>query len=205
MRKLSFFLNYYKEDVDANRLKLFILKQLKDKSFEKKAEAYISEHRDRWVANLVDCPKGVVSIKDFALKESFEGRPNQIMDNSILVNEKTKQKFAKDIKETLNSLYSIYIKAKTVKKIKDKRMCEFVSFYEKTLPLFLKKHNLSLIDYYHQNINQLNDENKKCIGNIEIISNKKLEDGLISEVFFPEIRYKNFIIQKAKITVIKNN
>ena len=69
----------------------------------------------------------------------------------------------------------------------------------------MKKQDIQVIDLYHRNYNKLDDEAKKCIGYVDTISNKKLPNGFISEVFFPEIRYRNFIVQKAKITVIKND
>lgn len=202
--KIIVFLNDYSDDIQANRLKLFLLKKLNDKSFEEKAEKYISENNDRWVTTLVDNPKKI-SLSELTTKESFNGSLNADDCNFITYGEQIKQKLVTNIRETINSLYSIYVKTKAIKKIKDKLFSEFLSFYEKTFLLFMKKQDIQVIDLYHQNYNELDDEAKKCIGYVDTISNKKLPNGFISEVFFPEIRYRNFIIQKAKITVIKNN
>lgn len=204
LEKITIFLKDYKEDISANRLKFYILKKINDKNFEQKAESYIAENQDRWVASLVDNSKNI-SIKDLPQKENFNGQVNNLVGDPITITEQTKRKLTNDIKETINALYSIYIKAKSIKKKKDKLLAEFVAFYEKTFLLFLKKQDIHIIDLYGQNFNNLEEEIKKCIGNVDTITNKKLKDGYIAEVYFPEIHYKNFIIQKAKITIIKNN
>jgi hypothetical protein len=198
------FLEYYPDDVEGNRLKLFLLNKLKDKNFENKAEEYLRVSQDRWVAKLIDTPKEV-SIKDLPTKEVFIGKQITELDNIFVAIKKNNDRTLQNLKETINSLYSMYIRLKSRKKNKDKQTDEFIVFYEKIFLLFLKKQDIQVIDYFNKNIEELSTEERKYIGAIDTISDKKLKNGTIAKVHFPEIRHNVFIVQKAKITVINNN
>lgn len=205
LEKVCGFLERFPEDIDGNRLKLYILKQLNDDEFELKAESFIKSSSDRWVAKLLDTPE-LISIDDLILKEKFIGVENVYPINSIVACEQDKIKFVNSIKETINSLYSIYIRLKNTQKYnKIKYVNEFILFYEKNFLRFLLKNNIEVKDYFGLNLFELSEEDKKCIGNIEAICSKKEKDGLIKEVFYPEIKYNGFFVQRAKITVVQNS
>lgn len=204
LEKICGFLERFPDDIDGNRLRLYILKQLNDEEFELKAEAFMKTSSDRWVAKLLDTPE-LVSIDDLTTKESFKGIENFYPANCIIACEQEKIKFVNNIKETVNSLYSMYIRLKSTRKFdKIKYANEFISFYEKIFLRFLSKNNIEVKNYFGLNLFDLSEEEKKCIANIETIYKKKEKDGFINEVFYPEIKYNGFFVQRTKITVIQN-
>lgn len=205
LEKICGFLERFPDDIDGNRLKLYILKQLNDEEFELKAETFIKLSSDRWTAKLLDNPE-LASIDELTTKEAFKGIENFYPTNHIVACEQEKNKFVNNIKETINSLYSIYIRVKNTRKFdKIKYTNEFVLFYEKNFLKFLSKNDIYVKDYLGLNLFDLSEEEKKCIGNIDTVYCKKEKDGLINEVFYPEIKYNGFFVQRAKITVIQNS
>lgn len=100
----------------------------------------------------------------------------------------------------------MYVRLKNTHKFdKVKFANEFILFYEKNFLRFLSKNNIEVKDYFGLNLFDLSKEEQKCFGDIETIYNKKEKDGLINEVFCPEITHNGFFVQKAKITVIQNS
>lgn len=202
LEDITLFLHSFPDDLEANRLKFYLLKKLNSVNFEKQAEDYISSSSDRWIAQLID-DENSLSLKDLHSKVVYNGKISAQIPNAIEELNKSKAKLSSNIIETINALYNIYIKKKYNSK-KDKAASEFITFYEKIFLLFLKKQDILVVDYYNKNYKDLTEEEQKCIGWIDNIVSKKIEDGKIIQVFNPEIKNSSFIIQKARITVAQN-
>ena len=185
-------MDYYPKDIDAQHLRLYILYLLKDEEFSTKAETYSQENSDRWVIKLIDAPKNV-SIKDFQKKTLFKGE-------SILTSSYKRNKTIVHLKDLTNRLYEIYIKIKMLKG-NNPIFAEMKLFYEKIYIEFLLRNGMNITDYLGLNYNDLTEEQKKILGSVDTIEDKKKSDGTIVKVFMPEIRYNSILLQQAKITV----
>ena len=198
--KIITFLEYYPKDVDAQHLRLYILSLLKDEEFSAKAEAYSQEHSDRWVINLIDAPESV-SVKDFQMKTLFKGEKLLSSIYKIATaKQEERNKTIGQLKELTNRLYEIYIKVKTLKANKP-IFAEIKLFYEKIYMEFLLRNGMNITDYLGRNFNDLTEEEKKILGSVYNVEDKKKPDGTIVKVFMPEIRYNSILLQQAKITV----
>lgn len=78
---------------------------------------------------------------------------------------------------------------------------EMKLFYEKIYIEFLLRNGMNITDYLGLNYNDLTEEQKKILGSVDTIEDKKKSDGTIVKVFMPEIRYNSILLQQAKITV----
>ena len=120
-------------------------------------KSFIKLSSDRWIAKLLDSPE-LVSIDDLVTKESFKGVENVYPTNHIVACEQEKIKLINNIKETINSLYSMYIRLKNTRKFdKIKYANEFVLFYEKNFLKFLSKNNIFVKDYFGLNLFELSE------------------------------------------------
>lgn len=201
--KIIAFLQFYPKDIDAQRLRLYILFLLNDDAFVEKAEAYLQVNSDRWAAKLIDTPESI-SLNEFALKVKFDGKGIVVpFDKMVSAKQDERKKATAQIKELINKLYDIYAKIK-LKKGKNPIHDEFKLFYEKIFTEYLIRNEMNVIDYLGVNFNELSEETKSIIGSVDTIENKKLPDGYIAKVFMPEIRYHSLILQRAKITVNTN-
>lgn len=201
--KIIAFLEFYPKDIDAQRLRLYILYLLNDSDFVEKAEAHLQANSDRWTAKLIDNPE-TISLNDFSPKPNFEGKSIFIpFEKMVAEKQDERKKSTAQVKELVNKLYDIYVKVKT-KKSKNPIYDEFKLFYEKILAEYLTRNEMNVVDYFGLNFNELREETKNTIGSVDTIENKKLPDGYIVEVFMPEIRYHSLIIQRAKVTVNVN-
>lgn len=198
--KIITFLEYYPKDVDAQHLRLYILSLLKDEEFSAKAEAYSQEHSDRWVINLIDAPESV-SVKDFQKKTLFKGEKLLSSIYKIATaKQEERNKTIVQLKELTNRLYEIYIKVKTLK-ANNPIFAEIKLFYEKIYMEFLLRNGMNITDYLGLNYNDLTEEQKKILGSVDTVEDKKKPNGAIVKVFMPEIRYNSILLQQAKITV----
>lgn len=198
--KIITFLDYYPKDIDAQHLRLYILYLLKDEEFSTKAETYSQENSDRWVIKLIDAPENV-SIKDFQKKTLFKGE--SILTSSYKIataKQEERNKTIVHLKDLTNRLYEIYIKIKMLKG-NNPIFAEMKLFYEKIYIEFLLRNGMNITDYLGLNYNDLTEEQKKILGSVDTIEDKKKSDGTIVKVFMPEIRYNSILLQQAKITV----
>ena len=99
-----------------------------------------------------------------------------------------------------NRLYEIYIKVKTLK-ANNPIFAEIKLFYEKIYMEFLLRNGMNITDYLGLNYNDLTEEQKKILGSVDTVEDKKKPNGAIVKVFMPEIRYNSILLQQAKITV----
>ena len=201
--KIISFLEYYPKDVDAQHLRLFILYLLKDEDFSIKAEKYLQENNDRWTVKLIDTPESV-SLKEFSQKPLFEGHPNLLsLDKIASAKQEERVKITTQLKDFANRIYDFYCKVKTQKN-KNPVFDEIKFFYEKIFVEFLLRNEMNIIDYLGLNYNEFSEEQKKILGTVDTVEDKKYPDGQIVKVFMPEIRYHSLIIQRAKITINLN-
>lgn len=203
LESITQFLEYYQKDRDALRLRLYILNKLQDKDFERKVEEYVSQESDRWADRLLDTPDQV-TLDDFKMKEEFKGTQTKHPLAEIGARQKENFNNAQALIETVNALYRMRRgKQKNAAKQQDKK--EFDFFYDNVFLVYLARREISVVDFLGHDFSKLPDEQKKLLGGIEEIKDRRRSDNLIVKVFQPEIHYHALILQKAKIAVINNS
>lgn len=198
--KIISFLEFYPKDQDAQHLRLYISFLLKDEEFSLKAETFLQENSDRWVAKLIDTPESV-SLKDFSKKVTFSGNGFlPPLDKLLNAKQEERIKMTEQLKDFINHIYDLYCKTKQ-QKGKNPIFEQLKFFYEKIFIEFLLRNEMNVSNYLDMNYKDLSDEEKKIFGAVDTVEDKKKPDGQIVQVFQPEIRYHSLIIQRAKITV----
>ena len=200
---LAVFLNQYPEDRDANRLRLFVLYKLGDSRFDALVDEHIRNTNDKWAAEFQDNPESV-TIDCFEEKVDFQGEPaSEPSPNPAAVTLLGSVKNASELVETINGMYELYAKCRKLPEARrNRRTIEFLHFYEMVFMKYLHRADIYVIDYLDTNFYELSDDRQMLIGEVRPIRDKRKEPRVITRVYLPEIRFKNTLLQRARIEIV---